>query len=431
MRQERNDNLQQTIAFRNEHHRLPIKTARASSEERRLAHWRHHNASLLDRGLLDERRAHAFRNAGFLVNHSEQAWNRMLDRTVRFIQMCGRFPSRNGASKEERECGRWRTDQNGFLKRGVLSPQRSKRFIDAGVAGTIYDQNWRRYVKQVVLFRKKHGHLPRTSGDIPGEAALGIWCTKNRGLLKRKKLAATRRTILNASKVTDTSELKSRWQASYKRFHDFCTVNNRLPGYDSKDEELVVYRWYRVQLSHISNGKLNRERQIKIEHLRKTFRSPKLTDDEKWRTMYQRVNVFISRHKHLPRAHKRSGPEFQLCTWILRQKLLYRSDLLSSEQQRMLKRLHASMFDLDEWSTPIKEKRMDQWDRKYCMAKEIIEKTGLYPSQVSHDRTERRLSSWFLRERKKVESKVLDLKRAEKLEHLISIGRNHKPGPRG
>jgi hypothetical protein len=85
------ESLRRVVAFVHEHGRLPVKTADADEHERRLANWRHHNASLLNRGLLGPERARAFSQAGIIDDPNERAWNTLFERTVRFVEMQGRL----------------------------------------------------------------------------------------------------------------------------------------------------------------------------------------------------------------------------------------------------------------------------------------------------------------------------------------------------
>jgi hypothetical protein len=95
--------------------------------------------------------------------------------------------------------------QNGMFKNGRMQSDRRQRFMEAGLVGTIYDQNWNRYLKEVTLFRKKYGHLPSMTGSHPDEPRSDAWCTKNRVLLKNGQLFGTRKSLIRASKVSDSA----------------------------------------------------------------------------------------------------------------------------------------------------------------------------------------------------------------------------------
>jgi len=425
------DYLEKVIQFYEKHGRYPVKTIKADEYERRLAHWRHHNHSLLHRGKLNEKRASLFKKAGLDIDHCEQAWRAMLKRTVEFVEIYGRFPSRNGKTKEERTVGRWRTDQNGFLKRGILSKERARLFTEAGLDGTIFDKVWYAMLRKVNQFVKEYGYLPRATGDLPNESWLAIWCNNNRVNYRKGLLTDRQKALLNASGITDPSKFRSRWGNNYKRLESFCRAHNRLPAYDGEGEEGVIYKWLIKQIVHANKNVLSAERFSMIEEIRSQYNPAKETAESKWRRKYLLFHRFIEKTGRIPRHTKRRSLEYSLAIWLENQKSRFKEKKLSDTEIQLLKKLHPSLKDLEAWSTSGIEKQYTQWMKKYAMVRKIAETSGYAPDQKSKNTEERRLRGWLDRQVRKNYQGRLDGERAKLISELKSIISYRKPGPKG
>lgn len=392
------ERLQAVIDFRNITSKLPSQLA-SDPNEKKLAHWRGHNSSLLNRGLLNKERADLFIKAGLQEDHSEASWNSMLNRTVAFVERYNRFPTRDGATKEERSIGRWRTDQYYFYKKGKLSDKQAQIFEESNLLGNVNDITWHKTLKDVVQFKKKYGHLPIITGSAPDEERLAIWCTKIRTYYNKGKLNTRQLTLARAAGIFENRGSKDRWPKSYKRLLAFCKTNKRLPTRLSIGEEQTIYVWLKYQLNLIKKNQLSDDRVQLLKRISTEYKDEYGTLESKWHTMYKRVGIFYEKNNKLPSENLENKIELKLYRWLDRQKKAFRNKLLNTQQTKLLKALHPEMNNLEQWARSGVSKRGDIWKIKYDKVKDIIDKTGHLPASYNANKEEKNLYQWLKRQR--------------------------------
>ena len=135
----------------------------------------------------------------------------------------------------------------------------------------------------------------------------------------------------------DLLESKS-WEERYNDFVKFISINNRLPfSSGCPDEEMRLYRWYKVQEGKIKNGKLDSEKcnllsQVTIQFNRNdTNRKRRSNNVER----YVDLKQFVFLNARLPSANK-TGEENLYQFFYKQRKLFEQGELEQSEENQFI-----------------------------------------------------------------------------------------------
>lgn len=135
----------------------------------------------------------------------------------------------------------------------------------------------------------------------------------------------------------DLLESKS-WEKRYNDFVKFISINNRLPfSSGCPDEEIRLYRWYKVQEGKIKNGKLDSEKcnllsQVTIQFNRNdTNRKRRSNNVER----YVDLKQFVFLNNRLPSANK-TGEENLYQFFYKQRKLFEQGELMQSEENQFI-----------------------------------------------------------------------------------------------
>ena len=135
----------------------------------------------------------------------------------------------------------------------------------------------------------------------------------------------------------DLLESKS-WEERYNDFIKFISINSRLPfSSGCPDEEIRLYRWYKVQEGKIKNGKLDSEKchlvsQVTIQFNRNdTNRKRRSNNVER----YVALKKFVFLNNRLPSANK-TGEENLYQFFYKQRKLFEQGELEQSEENQFI-----------------------------------------------------------------------------------------------
>ena len=135
----------------------------------------------------------------------------------------------------------------------------------------------------------------------------------------------------------DLLESKS-WEERYNDFIKFISINSRLPfSSGCPDEEIRLYRWYKVQEGKIKNGKLDSEKchfvsQVTIQFNRNdTNRKRRSNNVER----YVALKKFVFLNNRLPSANK-TGEENLYQFFYKQRKLFEQGKLEQSEENQFI-----------------------------------------------------------------------------------------------
>jgi hypothetical protein len=135
-----------------------------------------------------------------------------------------------------------------------------------------------------------------------------------------------------------SSQKAKSWEERYKEFERFLNTNKRLPlSSGGTDEEIRLYRWYKVQEGEVRNGKLDN---IKCRLLNQIIIQFNQNDSNRKRRSnnverYINLKQFIRLNNRLPSANK-TGEEYLYHFFYKQRKLFEKGQLNHSEKNQFI-----------------------------------------------------------------------------------------------
>lgn len=138
---------------------------------------------------------------------------------------------------------------------------------------------------------------------------------------------------------SNTIEKKS-WEERYSDLLDFLTANNRLPfSSGCPNEEVRLYRWYRVQVGKYENGNLDELKGNFINNISNNFEQIEKSSIRKKTYNVDKYNIlqqFVQESKRLPSANK-TGEEILYHFFYKQRKLFEAGELEKYEEDNFIK----------------------------------------------------------------------------------------------
>ncbi|TXK48138.1 hypothetical protein FVR03_08165 [Pontibacter qinzhouensis] len=209
---------------------------------------------------------------------------------------------------------------------------------------------WENRYRQLCSFYKKYGHtyLPP---DKEHED-LKDWLVRQ--VIHKKYLTANQLQKLNNVGVDWETSLtrEQRWDQMYRRLQDFFLTfgHSRVPQSWEKDKQLS--HWVKIQRRKYAHGKLNEDREQKLRELHFIW-SIQDVYEWQWESYYQQLVAFCSRfgHCNVPGTHKK------LVSWIERQRISKKKNLLAPERESKLTELGFI------WG--FEDAKIESWEKSY------------------------------------------------------------------
>ncbi|MVO09171.1 hypothetical protein GOQ30_08355 [Flavobacterium sp. TP390] len=129
---------------------------------------------------------------------------------------------------------------------------------------------------------------------------------------------------------------KKTWEERFEMLQNFISIEKRLPFSNGVPEkEINLYRWLNVQKSKLNTGKLNENKEDKLNSLLAKYPSVngrrRLNSNEK----YQELISFVTNNHRLPSANK-NGEENLYQFFYKQRKLFDKNELDSKEQNKFI-----------------------------------------------------------------------------------------------
>ncbi|MBE2179952.1 MAG: Helicase associated domain protein [Chthoniobacterales bacterium] len=166
--------------------------------------------------------------------------------------------------KENRKLADWVSEQRMAYSRERLAPDRVQRLNDAGFEWDPIGTRWEEMFRQLVEFKKEHGHtnVPQRSGKY---AALGTWVRSQRAAKRyNRPIIAKRSKRLDEIGFSWRLVERNAWDrmfdrlVEFKKLHGHCNVPQKGGG------DKLLGRWVNTQRTHFKIGTLkpNRVQQL-------------------------------------------------------------------------------------------------------------------------------------------------------------------------
>lgn len=264
-----------------------------------------------------------------------------------------------------------------------LSPERRKRLDSIGFVWDVRNGDWENAYLLLERYVKKHGSAAPPSEYVIDGFRLGRWVVSQRLRGRRGTLSPSQSTRLNAIgfiwNVDD--ENWDRHFSALKRFASekgHCRVPQR-----STFNGLKLGQWVRVQREKLKDDRSSdRHKQLS------TIGFSWDPFSEAWEDGYCHLTAFVKEHGHsiVPHGHRRG--DFNLFSWVDKQRQSYTKGDLSADREKRLRDL-GFVFN----------KRSHQWDTAFSALVRFKKRTGHTEVPYKHTESNVDLGSWVQKQR--------------------------------
>ena len=243
--------------------------------------------------------------------------------------------------------------------------------------------------------------------ELDDDNMLYRWINQQRDFLKKGKLTADRKKLLNEIGFCwDLQEIA--WRENYATLKEYwelnghCMVSNNELGDDNK-----LYRWILLQRKDLKKGKLTAERKKLLDEIGFCWDA----QEYEWKSNFKLLEQFVKREGHcdIPQKHVEDGEN--LGKWLNTQRLLQRKGTLEKSRQERLEELGVN------WS-PRDAVNYKKWIHKYKLLVKFKEREGHCRVPQKHVEGGENLCKWLSRQKEAHKKGKIDPERYQKLNEL-------------
>lgn len=222
-------------------------------------------------------------------------------------------------------------------RRSLLTPSQVKQLnsldFDWG-ASTDKDVHWQRMYRELVEFKRTHGH-PKVPQDYKDNAALAYWVSRQRRYETAGKLTKERIKLLNAIgflwKRDIVAMRENAWEKRYKELVQYKKTYGHMDRIKIKKVHYQLGLWVETQL--VRQGEMPPDRKAKLNAIGFNWIKEDFYE-ERWNEMYTKLKAHVARHGH---SRVTQSQDFKLSVWLQRQKR--DKDKLEADKLKKLERL--------------------------------------------------------------------------------------------
>jgi len=300
---------------------------------RGLGAWVNRQRLEYHRGLLAAERVRRLNKIGFDWNPSDPRWPEIYARLEAFRKTHGHCNVPSGTA-----LGQWVYKQREFRRLRKLDAEQIQRLDAIGFdwvkpfrLGDELEARWRQKVRELEVFKKKHGHCQVPQKDR-ARYGLGVWVANVRASYHNGDLRPDRARELKRLGFAWTYE-NPRWDdhfaelVAFKRKHGHCNVAQK----DATNPALGAY--VAVAREGRRAGTLSAERVLRLTAIGFEWEPM----ESKWERRFAELAAFMREHGHcrVPQHGRHCG----LASFITRLRLLKRQGCLSPKRIARLETL--------------------------------------------------------------------------------------------
>eukprot|EP00536_Pseudo-nitzschia_multiseries_P010583 jgi/Psemu1/289162/fgenesh1_pg.328_\ len=354
----------------------------------------------LDRGL--ERR---LTKLGVVWDIQGQKWEDMFALLVQYKEREGDCNVPQKHKEDGKSLGVWLNNQRQSQTNGrrLLDTELEDRLNRLGVVWDIQGQRWDDMYTLLLQYKAREGNCNVPFNHKEDDQNLGMWLNNQRKAKKSGKLESQKEKRLG--KINVVWSRKSNWDwtyellEQYKRREGNCDVPFR-----HKEDGQNLGSWLSKQREHKKNGKLEPEREKRLEQLGVVW-SPHTS---KWDDMYSLLEQYKSENGHcnVPQKHRKDGQN--LGNWVMTQCKDRRNGKLEPTRQQRLEELGVV------WS----RRNACTWEAMYGLLKQYMEREGNCNVPDRHTEQGKKLGFWLVNQRTSQTNGKMDPQRERRLTEL-------------
>ena len=357
-----------------------------------LGTWVNHQRMAKAGGKLTPERVRRLEELGFVWSTSkDERWEVLFRKLEEFKKEHGHcnVPERY---KKHPKLGVWVNRQRMAKAEDKLIPERERRLEGLGfVWSTSKDERWEEMFRKLEEFKEEHGHcsVPTVYKKHP---KLGVWVVHQRVAKAEEKLTPERERRLKGLGLVWGICRDERWEEMFRQLEEFQKEHghNNVPERYKKHPKLGM--WVMTQRMAKAGGKLNPERELRLDELGFVWSTSK---DDRWEEMFWELEEFKKEHGHcsVPTVYKKHP---KLGMWVNSQRMAKAGGKLIPERERRLEGLGFVWSVLDE-----------QWEDMFRQLEEFKKEHG--HCRVPHQyKKNPQLGMWVMSQRMaKAEEKLI------------------------
>jgi superfamily II DNA or RNA helicase len=297
--------------------------------DRRLGTWCANQRNFWRRGQLTAERISSLDALGFVWEPLDAVWDEMYARLVVYKAANQNCNVPQGYSGDP-GLGRWCRKQRGLRTANRLASERIARLDALGFVWEPLDAVWDEMYSRLAAYHAEHNdcNVPQT---YPADLKLGYWCTKQRTLRVKSRLASERIEYLNALGFV-WEPLDAAWDEMYSRLVAYKADRDNRDVHEAHPVDAELARWCRKQRQRKRMGTLQSERIARLEALGFAWRA----HDAGWDEMYSRLATYKAKHDDCDVSE---SDDRQLSNWCEGQRREKRKGRLSSARIAQLDKL--------------------------------------------------------------------------------------------
>lgn len=279
---------------------------------------------------------------GWSWNPIEDDWREMLDKLREFVAQNGHArPRRHVVS--EAELAQWVGVQRAAYRSNKISNSRIQLLeaIDGwqwAVRSTAQQQvDWERHFLAVSHFIQRTGGTRVAENHVEDGVKIAWWIQKQRKMHSTNTLPAQLVARLEALPGWSWDTYAESWELKFNKTKAFIDRegHGRVPqGW--KEDGIDIGVWVNTQRTNYNNGKLSKERVVRLEALNGWTWDPRSDD---WEERFEILQAFVSRtgHAKVPDNHTEAG--IALGKWVGKLRKAKKNGTLSESRSQRLEAL--------------------------------------------------------------------------------------------
>ena len=245
----------------------PTSTSK-NADAAKLGVWCNRQRQCLKKGLLSPERQAKLNEIGFGEPSHSASWETKCSAVKEYRDSTGKWPSASSKDAEISELGRWISTQKLSMSKGYLSQERQAKLNKIGFDWNPRYLSWDSTYMSVKKYKKNTGKWPKRTLKNADAAKLGVWCDHQRRYLKTGLLSQERQAKLNEIGFEWVTRCPTSWDEKCSAVKEYRDSTDKWPSASSKDAKISeLGRWCAVQRQFMKKGRLNSERQAKLNEI--------------------------------------------------------------------------------------------------------------------------------------------------------------------
>jgi len=300
--------------------------------------WVNRNKKEYENGKLSDSQMEKMRQLN--LDRFYESWESKFERVKSYFERFGKLPTKT----TEKELNSWLLSQRQTYKNNRLSKDQVDSLLSIGFdfdakGKEIKEENWRKALNQIALFKQQNGNWPKfeSSGLEKelynwGQSQRQVYAqtAKGRKPLEQWKLDELARIDFSLSKIEKDEQ---RWEDNCNRLKFY--LENDIPVTNDK----LIYSWLNNQKQAFKKDKLSQERIKKLELLgieMNEFFEISERGYLKWNNQINMLLEFISLHSRMPKSGSVDKNERNLYQSWAKTKREYQANELSERKVKVL-----------------------------------------------------------------------------------------------